>query len=155
MATDNNPQPITKYNFKVEIDGIAVAFTKVSGLDIKYETITYAESSTKSGSPGPRRILMPGQLKPPSEIKCEKGTTAQENFVVLYAWINSIQATRVNKKDVCVRLCDEHGDTVLSWKAINAFPTKVASPEFDAKEEKEVAIQEMTLMADRVVMELA
>jgi hypothetical protein len=38
--------------------------------------------------------------------------------------INSIQLNRVEKKDIFVRLCDETG-AVISWKVINAFPTKL------------------------------
>jgi phage tail-like protein len=153
MATeDENALPI--YNYRVEIDGIAVAFSKASGLGIEYGTISYAESPITSGSPGPRTIQMPGQRKAPSAITLEKGILGRDNFEVLYGWINSIQATRVNKKDISVRLCDEKGDAVLSWKAINAFPTKLDAPDFEAKGES-VAVQKMTLMADRVVMELA
>jgi phage tail-like protein len=154
MPDDNTT--LTSYNYRVEIDGIAIGFSKVTGLDIGYGTISYAESPITSGSPGPRRIHMPGQSKPPEAITLEKGTLGTANFEVLYGWINSIQATRVDKKDVCVRLCDENGDAVLSWKAINAFPTKLEAPEFEAGATTDtVAIQKLTLMADRVVMELA
>jgi phage tail-like protein len=152
MATEDENLPISVYNFRVEIDGTAFGFSKVSGLDIEYETISYAESPT-NGLPGPRRINVPGQSKPPSAITLEKGILGTANFEVLYGWINSIQGTRVNKKDIWVRLCDENGDAVLSWKAINAFPTKLVAPDFDSGAKDTVAIQKMTLMADRVVIE--
>jgi phage tail-like protein len=152
MATEDNNETMTVYNFKVEIDGIAVGFSRVDGLDIEYGTISYAESPT-NGLPGPRRIHMPGPSKPPEAIELEKGIMKNEELEVLYDWINSIQGTRVNKKDIWVRLCDATGDAVLSWKAINAFPTKLTVSEFDAKDEDTVAIQTMTLMADRVVIE--
>ena len=97
---------------------------------------------------------MPAQREPPTSITLEKGILGTVNFEILYGWINSIQATRVNKKDICVRLCDENGDAVISWKAINAFPTELSAPDFDTTADS-VAVQKMTLMADRVVIELA
>jgi phage tail-like protein len=150
MATED--ETLTIYNFRVEIDGIAVGFRKVDGLDIEYETLSYAESPT-NGLPGPRRIRMPGPSKAPERITLEKGILKNEELEVLYDWINSIQGTRVNKKDIWIRLCDATGDAVLSWKAINAFPTKLAAPKLDAEDKSTVAVQEMTLMADRVVIE--
>jgi phage tail-like protein len=151
MAEDNNNETLTVYTFRVEIDGIEVAFSKVSGLNIEYETISYAESPT-NGLPGPRRIRMPGPSKPTDSITLEKGILKNEELEVLYDWIKSVQGTRVNKKDIWIRLCDSTNDAVLSWKAINAFPTKLVAPDFDA-DDKKVAIQKLTLMADRVVIE--
>jgi phage tail-like protein len=152
MATEDENLPIPVYSFRVEIDGTALAFSKVSGLDIEYGTISYAESPT-NGLPGPRRINVPGPSVPPSSITLEKGILRKENLELLYDWINSIQGTRVNKKDIWVRLCDENGDAVLSWKAINAFPTMLAAPDFEVESKDTVAVQKMTLMADRVVIE--
>jgi phage tail-like protein len=151
MATEDE-KLLTVYSFKVEIDGIEVAFSKVTGLDIEYGTISYSESPT-NGLPGPRRINVPGRSKSPDSITLEKGILKNEELEVLYDWINSIQGTRVNKKDIWVRLLDENRDAVLSWKVINAFPKKLAAPGFEAKDEETVAIQTMTLMADRVVIE--
>jgi phage tail-like protein len=142
------------YNYRVEIDGISVGFKKVTGLNIEYETISYAESPVASGSPGPRKIHMPGQRNTPEGIKLTKGVAGIDTYKAMYAWINSIQGTRVNKKDIHVRLLDANGDAVISWKVISAFPTGLEAPEFDA-DGKDVAVETMTLMADRVVIELA
>jgi len=60
----------------------------------------------------------------------------------------------VEKKDIYVRLCDEKGSAVISWKVINAFPTKLDAPTFDAKS-NDAAIESFTLMADGVVIEEA
>jgi phage tail-like protein len=155
MATEDSNPPLPVYNYTVEIDGIPIAFNKVDGLDIEYATpISYAESPITSGSPGPRTIQVPGKRKPPDAIKLDKGVLGRANFEVLYGWINSIQATFVIKKDISVRHNDHNGVAVISWKAINAFPTKLEAPDFDVTDDK-VAIQSMTLQADRVVMELA
>ncbi len=70
----------------------------------------------------------------------------------------SVESTQVSispdKKDIYVRLCDENGAAVVSWKVINAFPTKLDAPSFTA-DSNDVAVESMELMADSVVVEQA
>jgi phage tail-like protein len=44
------------------------------------------------------------------------------------------------------------GNPVISWKAINAFPTKLSAPSFDAKS-NDAAIETLDLQADLITME--
>jgi phage tail-like protein len=143
--------PLPVYNYKVEIDGKTVAFSEVSGLSITYDTTTHAESPT-SGV-GPRWMYMPAQMKP-ANITMKKGVVAGVSVPTLFAWINSIRLNRVDKKDIHVRLCDETGAAVVSWKVINAFPTKLVAPSFTASS-NDVAVESLELMADGVVVEQA
>jgi phage tail-like protein len=143
--------PLPVYNYKVEIDGQTVAFSEVSGLSVAYDTSTYVESPTTGI--GPRRMYMPGQQKP-TTITMKKGVVAGVSVPALFGWINSIQLNRVDKKDIYVRLCDENGAAVVSWKVINAFPTKLDAPTFTASS-NDVAIESMELMADGVAVEQA
>ena len=41
---------------------------------------------------------------------------------------------------------------MISWKAINAFPTKLSAPSFDAKS-NDAAIETLDLQADLITME--
>lgn len=143
--------PLPVYNYKVEIDGNAVGFSEVSGLSVGYETSTYVESPT--AGVGPRRMYMPSQPKS-ATVTLKKGVVAGVSVPVLFAWINSIQLNRVDKKDIFVRLCDETGAAVVSWKVTNAFPTKLDAPSFTANS-NDVAVESMELMADRVSIEQA
>ena len=143
--------PLPVYNYRVEIGDQAVAFSEVSGLSISHETTTYKESPTESGSPGPRVMHMPGQGTP-ANITLNKGIVRGESVQTLYGWINSIQINQVDKRDIIIRLCDEAGDAVISWKVINAFPTKLDAPTFDANSD-DVAIETMELMGDGIVAE--
>ena len=145
--------PLPVYNYKVEIAGVAIAFTEVSGLTIEYDTTTYNESLTASGISGSRLLLMPAQKKPVN-ITLKKGVVLATSVATLYKWISKITINQVEKKDVYVRLCDEKGSAVISWKVINAFPTKLDAPTFDAKS-NDAAIESMALMADGVVIEEA
>ena len=141
--------PLPVYNYRVEIDGKSVSFSEVSGLSVGYETSTYVESPLAGG--GPRRMLMPSQRKS-ATVTLKKGVVSGVSVPTLYAWIASIELNRIDKKDVYVRLCDETGAAVVSWKVINAFPTKLDAPTFTASS-NDVAVESMELMADGVTIE--
>lgn len=143
--------PLPVYNFRVEIDGTSVGFSEISGLNIAYETITYIESALKG--PGPRYMLMPGQPKT-TTLTMKKGVVAGVSVGVLYEWINTVALNRVVKKDIMIRLCDENGDAVISWKVLNAFPNQLDAPSFTASS-NEVAIESMQLTADNIIVEQA
>jgi len=114
--------PLPVYNYKVEIDGEAVAFSEVSGLSVGYETTTYKESPTASGQVGPTIIYMPAQ-RAAVNISLRKGLVRGTSIRILYNWIRTTKINQIQKKDIFVRLLDEAGDAVISWKVLNAFPT--------------------------------
>jgi phage tail-like protein len=145
--------PLPIYNYRVEINGEAVAFSEVSGLSISYETTVYKESPTAGGAPGPRVMIVPAQRNP-TKITLKKGIVRGASLTQLYGWIKTIAINQVEKKDLFVRLCDEKGDAVITWKVVNAFPTKLDAPTFDAKS-NDVAIESMELTADFVALEEA
>jgi len=145
--------PLPSYNYRVEIDGNAVGFSEVTGLSIKRETATYKESPTGGGAPGPLVMRMPAQIANPM-ITLKKGVVRKASVAALYNWINSTQINQIDKKDVYVRLCDEKGEAVISWKVINAFPTKLDSPSFTASS-NDAAIETLELMADSISIEEA
>ena len=140
--------PLPVYNYKVEIGADAVAFAEVSGLSTSYETTTYKESPVESGVPGPRVMHMPAQ-SPATTVTLKKGIVRGASVAALYNWISATTLNQTEKKDISVRLCDEKGDPVFSWKINNAFPTKLEAPTFDANS-NDVAVESMELTADGV-----
>ncbi len=155
MAVDKetikSDYPLPVYNYRVEIGSEAVAFSEVSGLSISYETTTYKESPTESGTAGPRVLHMPAQATP-ANISLKKGLVRGASIANLYKWLKSTSINQVEKKDIVIRLCDESGEAVISWKVINAFPTKLDAPTFDANS-NDVAIETMELMGDDITIE--
>lgn len=143
--------PLPVYNYRVEIGSEAVAFSEVSGLSLSYETSVYKESPTASGAPGPRILQMPAQRNLPT-ITLKKGVVRKTSIKHLYDWIKTVQINQIEKKDVFVRLCDEKGEAVISWKVSNAFPTKLDAPTFDATS-NDAAIESMELKADLITLE--
>jgi phage tail-like protein len=152
-AEIKNAYPLPVYNYKVEIGGVAIAFSEVSGLSIGYETTTYKESNTDQKAPGPRVVHMPSQPTVVN-ITLKKGLIRTQSIATFYKWIASTQINQIEKKDIYVRLCDEKGDAVISWKVTNAFPTKLDAPTFDANS-NDAAIESMELRADNIFIEEA
>lgn len=145
--------PLPVYNFRVEIGSEAIGFAEVSGLSMGFEITTYKESATESGAPGPRALHMPTQATAPT-ITLKKGVVRGASVNTLYKWFASTALNQVEKRDIFVRLCDEAGAPVISWRVINAFPSKLDAPTFDAKS-NDIAIESMELRADRVTVEEA
>ncbi len=66
-----------------------------------------------------------------------------------YDWITSISLNKVEKKDISISLTDDSGTNLLvTWNVVNAFPTKLTAPNFDASS-NDVAIEQLDLTADR------
>ncbi|MGC6031309.1 phage tail protein [Enterobacter kobei] len=142
MATQ---YPIPTYRFIVILGDEQVPFTSASGLDINYDTIEYRDGTGNW-------FKMPGQRQVPN-ITLSKGVFPGRNAI--YEWINSIQLNQVDKKDIVISLTNDAGTQVLmSWNVSNAFPTSLTSPSFDASS-NEIAVQQVTLMADRVSIQAA
>jgi len=142
--------PLPVYNYKVDIGKDSVAFSEVSGLNIAYETTTYKESSTEPGKASPRVFHMPAQATT-TTLTLKKGLVPAKSQAALYDWIRSIRINQVVKKDILISLCDETGKAVVTWTVINAFPTKLDVPTFDANS-NDVAIESMELMADDIII---
>lgn len=144
--------PLPVYNYRVEIEGEAVSFSEISGLSIGYEVTTYKESPT-AATVGPRIMHMPSQITAPT-ITMKKGLVRLKSLKFLYGWIQTVAINQIEKRTIFVRLCDEKGGPVISWKIVNAFPTKLTAPTFDAKS-NDVAIETLELKADFITMEEA
>ncbi|EDP57981.1 phage tail protein [Vibrio sp. AND4] len=133
--------PIPNYRFVVSIGDEKVPFKSVSGLDISYDSITYKDGI---GSV----YHMPGQPTQ-TTITLSQGLFRGKNG--LYDWINTVSLNAVEKRDLMISLTDETGSELLaSWSVVNAFPTSLSAPSFDATS-NDIAVQELTLIADSVV----
>ncbi|WP_092296294.1 phage tail protein [Pseudomonas sp. NFIX28] len=134
--------PIPTYRYRVAIGDQEMAFSAVSGLEVSYETIEY-----KDGAGGVYR--MPGQAAPVN-ITLRRGVVVGQSQ--LYDWISSTSLNQVEKKDISISLTNESGSGLLvTWNISNAFPTKLSAPDFDAAS-NEVAIEELSLLADAMTI---
>ena len=155
LSTDEikNQYPLPVYNYRVDIGGESMGFSEVSGLSIGFETTTYKESPVDGTAPGPRIMHMPSQVTN-TTLTLKKGIIRADSIPKLYGWISTTTINLIEKKDITIQLCDEKGEAVVTWKVLNAFPTKLDAPTFDANS-NDAAIESMELTADAITIEEA
>ena len=130
--------PLPKFHFLVQWGGTRIGFTEVTGLDMQVEAIEYREGS----SPQYTKTKMPG-LHKFSNITLKRGTfDGDKEF---YAWIKTVNLNKVERRDLTISLLNENHEPVISWKVINAFPTKVQASDLKS-DGNEVAIETLELM---------
>lgn len=129
--------PLPKFHFQVQWGGVRIGFTEVTGLDMQVEAIEYREGS----SPEYSKIKMPGMHKF-SNITMKRGTIQGDSD--FYKWVNTINLTVVERRDIVISLLNESHEPVMTWKAKNAFPVKVQASDLKS-DGNEVAIETLEL----------
>jgi phage tail-like protein len=132
--------PLPKFHFLVKWDpGVRAGFTEVTGLDMQIEAIEYREGS----SPEYSKVKMPGMRKF-SNITLKRGTVAGDSD--FYKWVQNINLdAAVERRDITISLLDETHAPVMSWKAKQAFPVKLAASDLKS-DGNEVAIESIELV---------
>jgi phage tail-like protein len=129
--------PLPKFHFQVQWGGVRIGFTEVTGLDMQAEIIEYREGS----SPEYHKVKMPGMQKF-SNITLKRGTIEGDSD--FYNWINTINLTVAERRDIIISLLNEEHAPVMTWKAKNAFPVKVQASDLKS-DGNEVAIETLEL----------
>ena len=129
--------PLPVYNFRVTVDGVAMSFAEVSGIQVEYDSVTYRHGL--SFLDGERISTFYFDAFIPVTLK--RGTVLNERLLWLYKWMQQRESRRLE-----VSLCDEEGTPVFSWVIAVAVPIKLEAPTFDAKSQ-EVAIESLELKA--------
>ena len=129
--------PLPKFHFLVQWGGVRIGFTEVTGLDMQAEVIEYREGS----SPEYHKVKMPGMQKF-SNITLKRGTIQGDSD--FYKWMNTINLTLAERRDIIISLLNESHEPVMTWKAKNAFPVKVQASDLKS-DGNEVAIETLEL----------
>lgn len=129
--------PLPKFHFLVEWGGVRIGFTEVTGLDMQVEAIEYREGN----SPEYHKLKIPGMHKF-SNITLKRGTIQGDSD--FYRWINTINLTVAERRDIVISLLNESHSPVMTWKAKNAFPVKVQASDLKS-DGNEVAIESIEI----------
>lgn len=129
--------PLPAYNYRVQIGSESYGFAKVSGLSVKYNTVSYRHGL--SFAEGTHHLL--GILQPVN-LSLQKGVVRQGSL--LLEWIS-----RPIQQDITVDLCDENGTPQVSWWVQKALPTAYEAGDFDVNTQ-EVAIETLSLVSDNM-----
>ncbi|MGB0839005.1 MAG: phage tail protein [Chitinophagales bacterium] len=138
MAQDgqiSDSYPIAKFYFSVEIDGTAIAFQEVSGLDMETDVIEYRHGD----SPVFSKVKMPGLIKT-TNLVCKKGIfEGDDRLITEFQGLITDKNFYHNKPriaNVIVTLMNEDGTPIMIWTLTNAFPVKISGTDLksDASE---------------------
>jgi len=127
--------PLSSFNVRVEIDGVAVAaFTECSGLASETEVVSYREGTDL------KVRKLPGLTKF-SNIVLKRGITADRS---LWEWRLSVVNGNIQRKNGSVILLDATHTPIVRWNFFEAWPAKWEGPTLNATS-SEVAIETLEL----------
>jgi len=145
MAQSRNYQranyALPAYNFRVDVGGVTMNFSDVSGINMEYETVTYRHGLSFSEGEILRKFYYDKYVP----ITLKRGTVVGANE--LYEWLKSKDLRHLD-----VSLCDEAGSAVVRWSIRKAVPVKLEAPTFDAAT-NEVAIESLEVSAAGISVE--
>jgi phage tail-like protein len=134
--------PFTGLNFRVEIDGVAVAaFAECSGLSSETDVIEYREGADRTSTPR----LLPG-LTHYGPIVMRRGVTGNRD---LWNWRQTVVDGNVQRLNGSVLLLDAEGNLVVRWNFFEAWPRKWEGPALRARG-NEVAIETLEIVCERI-----
>ncbi|MCP4666065.1 MAG: phage tail protein [Deltaproteobacteria bacterium] len=84
------------------------------------------------------------------DVTLKKGVMRKDSY--LLNWIGTVKLNTVDKRDITVSLMDDEDKPVVTWKVIDAFPSKLEAPTFDASA-NEIAVETLTLVASDLKIE--
>ncbi len=144
------PIPIPKFRFEADIVGISLRFTEISGLDKETEVIEYREGS--DASKYKRNIL---GLSKGNRITLKRGVINDGSIKEFYDWwslsINQ-QTTEAAQRDVTIKLMDELGQPIITWKVAKAIAVKMQSTDLKA-DGNEIAIESLELVHEGLTIQ--
>jgi phage tail-like protein len=134
--------PLPAYNYRVQVGDTVMSFSGVSGISHNFDKVTYRTGLSAWEGEAIRTFNF-GSF---SSVTMTRGVILGKDPLALYNWLQ-----QGDVRSLQVSLCDEKGETVISWKFEKAVPVKLSAPGFDAKtnepaiESVELAVSEMSM----------
>jgi phage tail-like protein len=129
--------PLPVFHFVVDWGGTQVAFSEVTGLNIEVQPIEYRDGA----SPEYSTTKMPG-MKKYGNLTLKRGVFAGDNEY--YQWVQEIALNTVTRRDIIISLLNDEHAPVMTGKVLNAWPTKLTSPDLKANA-NEAAIETLEI----------
>jgi phage tail-like protein len=139
------PYPLPVFHFTVDWGGTQVAFSEVTGLNIEVQPIEYRDGANPDYSP----TKMPG-MKKYGNLTLKRGVFASDNEY--YNWVKEIALNKITRRNIIISLLNENHAPVMTWKVINAWPTKLTSPDLKGSA-NEAAIETIEIAHEGIEIE--
>ena len=142
MADEGSAQstatwPLVKFSFQVKWDDAEYIFQEVTGLSSETQVIEYRGGNSKVYS----TVKMPG-IQKFGNITLKKGIFKGDK--TLWDKYNLIKMNTYKRSTILISLLDESNAVAMSWKLLNAFPTKMTVSDMKA-DANEIAVETMEL----------
>jgi phage tail-like protein len=144
MATADRNDPLTSFNFIVDIQGIKAGFSEAGGISMEQTIVEY-----RNGNDVPAMRKIPGQHKF-GNLNFKRGFTP--NGKDLWQWRLTVINGKTQRFSGTLTLLDEGRKPALVWKFFEAWPSKLAGPAMNAKN-NDVAIEELELAIEGLELE--
>jgi len=144
MATGTREDPLTSFNFIVDIQGIRAGFAEIGGLTVETDVVEYRE-----GDDPTTNFKLPGKTKY-MPLSFKRGYTPDGKD--LWDWRKSVVEGRTERRSGTITLLNEARQPALVWRFYEAWPSKWAGPAFNAKN-NDVAIEELELAHEGLELE--
>ena len=145
---NTRPNPYHAFNFLVSFGNSATTdagFQEVSGMNIEVTSADYRAGN----SPVNYNMKVPGMTKP-NDVTLKRGSMARLD---LYQLIDALRSGNHTVQDVHVQMQDEAHQPVMTFTLKNARPIRYTAPTFNAKGGTEVAIEELVLAIEDLLIE--
>ncbi|MGV3685018.1 MAG: phage tail protein [Daejeonella sp.] len=142
MADDGAAQstatwPLVKFSFQVKWDDAEYIFQEVTGLSSETQVIEYRGGNSKVYS----TVKMPG-IQKFGNITLKKGIFKGDK--ALWDKYNLLKMNTIKRSTILISLLDETNAVAMSWKLLNAFPTKMTVSDMKA-DANEIAVETIEL----------
>ncbi len=145
MGTGVRVDPFRAFNFRIEIDGLAVgSFSECSGLSSDGDSVDYRE-----GTDVPLTVRKLMGLRKYSNITLKRGYTPNRD---LWEWYRNIVNGVADRRDGTIILMDEERRDVMRWSIENAWINKIEGPSFKANG-NELAMESVELVHEGLTLE--
>jgi len=137
--------PLPVFHFSVVWGGTQITFSEVTGLNIEVQPIEYRDGANPEYSV----TKMPG-MKKYGNLTLKRGVFASDNEY--YEWMQEIALNKITRRDIIISLLNEEHAPVMTWKVIQAWPTKLTSPDLKASA-NEAAIESIEIAHEGIHIE--
>jgi phage tail-like protein len=144
--------PYGNYNFLVDLKGAFDAdhplggFSDVSGLGTELTVSEY-----RNGNDAENHVRKVPGIHKVSDVTLKRGIVKSAD---LWEWIEDVRLHGVTKqRQVVITLNDEAGQRVQSWTLQGCVPLKYTGPTLAGKGGGDVAMEEITLSCEGIVLE--
>ncbi len=144
--------PVPKFVFEVSIDGTAIPFQEVTGLDQEYEFLEY-----RSGVDAELTTRKRSGLYKSGQVTFKKGIFKGDSdvwdlFDKLLNGKSDNHRAESDPIDIEVTLMDEASEPVVTWRITGAVPVKLTNGDLKS-DENAIAIEQIDFVYQRIYSE--